>query len=349
LVPVKSGTYQLSGNVSVDIDGKPVMGTDIKLEKGKQYQFEAKLKVAAFWWSSNHQQQFATLSWTDISRDYRKEALEAAKKADLVVFCGGISANLEGEEMKIETDGFSHGDRTHINLPQIQEDLLEELQKTGKSIVYVNFSGSAIALNWENDHLPAIIQAFYPGEAAGTALTRMLFGEFNPSGRLPVTFYKSVDQLPDFKNYEMAGRTYRYFKGEPLYPFGFGLSYTNFSYSNPVLAQTAKTGEEVCITVSVKNEGKTDGDEIVQVYVANKNLSYAPIQSLKGFQRISLKAGEQKTVSFTLTPDAFASFNSDAKAVAEPGTYEIRVGGSSAGKNAISKTIELSGKRQIMQ
>lgn len=343
LVPVQSGTYQFSGNVSVDIDGKPVMGTDIKLEKGKQYPFEAKLKVAAFWWSSNHQQQFANLSWVDVSRDYHQEALAAAKKADVVVFCGGISSNLEGEEMKIETDGFAHGDRTHINLPKIQEDLLKELQKTGKPVVYVNFSGSAIALNWENENLPAIVQAFYPGESAGTALTRLLFGDFNPSGRLPVTFYKSIDQLPDFKNYDMAGRTYRYFKGEPLYPFGFGLSYTSFAYSNPVVSATAKTGDEVCISVDVKNSGKTDGDEVVQLYVSNKNSANAPIQSLKAFRRISLKAGEQKTVSFTLKPADFASINGDAKEVVVPGTYDIAVGGASSGKDRIVKTIQLAG------
>ena len=162
----------------------------------------------------------------EISHDYRKEALAAAQKADVIIFCGGISANLEGEEMPLEIDGFSHGDRTHIDLPAVQEELLKALQKTGKPIVYVNFSGSAIALNWENENLPAIVQAFYPGEATGTALTRLLFGEFNPSGRLPVTFYKSVKDLPDFKDYRMEGRTYRYFKGEPLWEFGYGLSYT---------------------------------------------------------------------------------------------------------------------------
>jgi len=343
LIPVKSGTYLFSGNVSLRINDKAVFGNEIRLEKGQQYQFEAKLKVAAFWWASNHQQQFANLSWVDVSRDYHKEALNAAKKAEVIVFCGGISSNLEGEEMKIETDGFAHGDRTHINLPKIQEDLLKELQKTGKPIVYVNFSGSAIALNWENENLPAIVQAFYPGEAAGTALTRLLFGDFNPSGRLPVTFYKSIDQLPDFKNYDMAGRTYRYFKGEPLYPFGFGLSYTIFAYSNPMVSGTAKTGDEVCITADVKNTGKTDGDEVVQVYVSNKTSANAPLKSLKGIRRISLKTGEQKIISFTLKPADFSVINSDAKEVVEPGTYEISVGGMSSGKNLLIKTIELTG------
>jgi len=344
LIPVKSGTYLFSGNVLLKIEGKPVFGNEIKLENGQQYKFEAKLKVAPFWWASNHQQQFANLSWADVARDYHQEALAAAKNAEVIVFCGGISSNLEGEEMKIETDGFAHGDRTHINLPKIQEDLLKELQKTGKPIVYVNFSGSAIALNWENENLPAIVQAFYPGESAGTALTRLLFGDFNPSGRLPITFYKSIDQLPDFKNYDMTGRTYRYFKGEPLYPFGFGLSYTSFAYSNPVVLETAKTGDEVCITADVKNTGKTDGDEVVQVYVSNKTSANAPIKSLKGIRRISLKAGEQKTVRFTLKPADFSVINSNAKEIVELGTYEITVGGVSSGKNLVTKNIQLTGE-----
>jgi beta-glucosidase len=342
LVPVKSGTYLFSGNVLLKIDGKAVFGNEIRLEKGQQYKFEAKLKVAAFWWASNHQQQFATLSWVDVSRDYHKEAIEAAKKADVIVFCGGISSNLEGEEMKIETEGFSHGDRTNLKLPAIQEDLLKELQKTGKPVVYVNFSGSAIALNWENENLPAIVQAFYPGEATGTALTRLLFGDFNPSGRLPVTFYKSIDQLPDFKNYEMEGRTYRYFKGEPLYPFGYGLSYTTFEYSNPEVSGTMKTGDEVCLTVDVRNTGKMDGDEVVQIYVSNKTWADAPLCELKGFQHISLKKGEQKTVRFTLKPEDFSIINSDSKRVVEPGIFEIAIGGSVSGKNPVAKTIQLT-------
>lgn len=343
LVLEKSGDYIFSGNVTLKIDNNAVTDQKIHLEKGKKYQLEANLKVAAFWWSSNHQQQFSKLSWVNVSHDYHQEALDAAKKADVIVFCGGISSNLEGEEMKIVTDGFAHGDRTNLKLPQIQEDLLKELQKTGKQIIYVNFSGSAIALNWENENLPAIVQGFYPGEATGTALTRLLFGDFNPSGRLPVTFYKSIDQLPDFKNYDMEGRTYRYFEGEPLYPFGYGLSYTNFMYSKPVVSENLKTGDEVCISVDVRNTGKKDGDEVVQLYISNKTSAYAPIRSLKGIRRISIKAGEQKSVSFTLKPTDFSVINSDAKEVVEPGMYEITLGGVSSGKNVIVKTIQLLG------
>jgi len=344
LVPEKTGSYVFGGNVQVKIDNIKYSGSAIKLEKGKQYQFEANLQASPFWYTSNYQQQFASLTWLDASRDYRKEALEAAAKAEVIIFCGGISANLEGEEMKIETDGFAHGDRTHIKLPQIQEDLLKELYKTGKPVIYVNFSGSAIALNWENDNLPAIVQAFYPGEAAGTALTRLLFGDFNPSGRLPVTFYKAIEDLPDFKNYEMAGRTYRYFKGTPLYPFGYGLSYTTFSYSNLLVDEISPTQSPVSISFKLKNSGKTDGEEVVQVYISNKNSkSIVPIVSLKKFKRISLKAGEEKSVSFTLNPEDFSVFRSDASNVVEPGIYEISVGGSLPDKNSVRKTIQLTG------
>ena len=304
IVPKHSGSFIFGGNLKVKIDGEPFtiksgLEKEVKLEKGKEYKLEAVLQAESFWWASNYQQQFASLTWTETSRDLRKEALDAAKKADVIVFCGGISANLEGEEMKLETDGFAHGDRTHINLPKIQEDLLKELHKTGKPIVYVNFSGSAIALNWENENLPAVIQAFYPGEATGTALTGFLFGDFNPSGRLPVTFYKSVDQLPDFKNYEMAGRTYRYFKGDPLYPFGYGLSYTTFEYSNLAVSETSPTLIPVNVTVDLKNSGKVAGEEVVQIYVSNKTAStVVPITALKGFQRVYLKAGEAENGVF---------------------------------------------------
>lgn len=344
LIPEKTGNYLFNGNVQLKINGNQFTDKAILLEKGKQYQLEAILKVAPFWWSSNYQQQFASLTWLDTSRDYQKEALEAATRSDVIIFCGGISSNLEGEEMKIETDGFAHGDRTHINLPKIQEDLLKELFKTGKPVIYVNFSGSAIAMNWENENLPAIVQAFYPGEAAGTALTRLLFGDFNPSGRLPVTFYKTIDDLPDFKNYDMAGRTYRYFKGTPLYPFGYGLSYTTFSYSDLAVDEIASTQSPVTISVKVKNTGKTYGEEVVQVYISNKtSKSVIPLVSLKDFQRVSLKAGEEKSVSFTLNPEDFSVFRSDASNVAEPGIFEISVGGSLPDNKSLKKIIQLTG------
>ncbi len=345
LVPQKSGIYNFSGNYKFDgngnvqsdpygvpslrIDGKVIdVLTAVNLEKGKQYKLDVQLSVAPFMWA-NLVEPSATLYWAEAtSRDYRKEALDAAKKGDVIIFCGGISPRLEGEEMKLETTGFAHGDRTDLALPKVQEDLLKELQKTGKPIVYVNFSGSAIALNWENENLPAIVQAFYPGEATGTALTRLLFGDFNPSGRLPITFYKSVNDLPDFQSYVMEGRTYRYFKGEPLFTFGYGLSYTNFKYKNLQTPTSIATDGDARVSVEVTNTGKQDGDEIVQLYISNTEATVpVPIRTLAGFKSVFLKAGETKKIEFTLTPQNFSVIDKDYNRVVEPGTFKISVGG----------------------
>jgi len=349
LVPKVTGTYQFGGNVKLKIDNKAADSKGVALEKGKKYAITAELRVAPSAYT-NSIEPSATLSWAEITRDYHKEALEAAAKADVVIFCGGISADLEGEEMPLVIDGFSHGDRTHINLPEIQENLLKDLHKTGKPVVFVNFSGSAMAMNWEDQNLPAIVQAFYPGETTGTALTRLLFGEFNPSGRLPVTFYKSEKDIPDFSNYDMQGRTYRYFKGTPLYPFGYGLSYTTFGYSNLKANDTSETKKPLKVTVDVKNTGTVDGEEVVQIYVSNKTVNAdLPLVALKGFQRINLKKGEQKTVTFNLTPEDFSVTTGDALQVVTPGTFEIAVGGGVPGKDTVIKSIKLTGEPKIIE
>ena len=205
----------------------------------------------------------------------------------------------------------------------------------------MNFSGSAVALNWENENLPAIIQAFYPGETTGTALAGLLFGDFNPSGRLPVTFYKSVDQLPDFKNYEMTGRTYRYFYGEPLYPFGFGLSYTRFEYSNLKVLEPVNAGQPGSLTFDLFNSGNMNGEEVVQVYISNKNIENAPIKSLKNFKRMNLKAGEKQTIKIELKRDDFAIVNNSGDKTVYPGEYEIVVGGSSVGPKQVVQRLKL--------
>ncbi|MBC7885589.1 MAG: glycoside hydrolase family 3 C-terminal domain-containing protein, partial [Saprospiraceae bacterium] len=341
----KSGIYNFSGNYKFDgngnvqsdpygvpslrIDSKVIdVLTAVNLEKGKQYKLDVQLSIAPFMWA-NLVEPSATLYWAEAtSRDYHKEALDAAKKGDVIIFCGGISPRLEGEEMKLETTGFAHGDRTDLELPKVQEDLLKELLKTGKPIVYVNFSGSAIALNWENENLPAIVQAFYPGEAAGTALTRLLFGDFNPSGRLPITFYKSVNDLPDFQNYVMEGRTYRYFKGEALFAFGYGLSYTNFKYKILQTPASIATNGDSKVSVEVTNTGNRDGDEIVQLYISNKEATVpVPIRTLAGFKSVFLKAGETKKVEFILTPQNFSIIDKDYNRIVQSGTFQISVGG----------------------
>ncbi len=250
------------------------------------------------------------------------------KDADAIIFVGGISAKLEGEEMPVEIDGFKGGDRTNIALPKIQTELMRALKATGKPIVFVNMSGSAIGFEWESQNIPAIIQSWYGGQAGGAAIADVLFGDYNPAGRLPITFYKSVNDLPDFEDYSMENRTYRYFKGEPLYPFGYGLSYTSFRYDNIEMSDTLKSNTNLNINVDVTNTGKMDGDEVVQLYDTNKSTGFrSPIRALKGFQRIHLKTGETKQVSFILCSSDISIIDSNGKIVPVDGKFIISVGG----------------------
>jgi beta-glucosidase len=256
------------------------------------------------------------------------EAIEIAKKADAVVMCMGLSARLEGEEMDVEIQGFHRGDRTRLDLPDIQQMLIKEIYELGKPVVLVLLSGSAIAVNWEDEYLPAILQLWYPGQAGGQALADVIFGDYNPAGRLPVTFYRSVNDLPPFEQYYLTGQTYQYFEGEPLYPFGFGLSYTTFEYSDLKMKNEHKAGNRVEITVTVQNTGDIDGEEVVQVYVKNLNPPYPSSNiKLKEFKRIKLGAGERKNIKFVLPPDAFSVMNDQNETVILPGSYEISVGG----------------------
>lgn len=352
--PTTSGNYIFGGNVNLKINGQPVSNTGMVLEKNKSYDIIAEFATIPNW-SENMVEQSAKLSWVEITRDYHKEAMDAAMKADVVIFCGGISADLEGEEMPLVIEGFSHGDRTSLDLPKVQEELLKDLHKTGKPVVYVNFSGSAISLNWEAENLPAIVQAFYPGETAGDALTRMLFGQFSPSGRLPVTFYRSVNDLPDFKDYKMEGRTYRYFKGDPLWGFGYGLSYTTFSYANLKVPATATAGNEVNVSVEVTNSGKTDGEEVVEIYITNKTATGpVPNLSLAGFKRVFLKAGETRKVEVLLKSDSFAAIDEAYNRVIEPGKYVIYAAGQLPGNNIpkgqqVATEIEITGKLLLLK
>ena len=277
-----------------------------------------------------------------------EEAVKAARESDASVLVLGLSSKLEGEEMKVDVPGFHGGDRTDLSLPQSQEALLKAVVATGKPVVVVLLSGSAIAVNWANDHAPAILQAWYPGGEGGTAIADVLFGDYNPAGRLPVTFYKSVDQLPPFTDYSMQGRTYRYFKGEPLYPFGYGLSYTRFAYSN-LRVDSVKAGEVVKATVDVTNTGEREGDEVVQLYLTDVAASApVPIRTLVGFERISLRPREKRTVTFTITPRQMSLIDNNDKRVIEPGEFLISVGGSQQGLRGrflvSGKMIELAEK-----
>ena len=249
------------------------------------------------------------LQWSRPGATRTGDALAAARQADAVVLVLGLTPRLEGEEMPVQLEGFAGGDRVEIGLPRVQEDLMKKVVALHKPCVLVLLNGSALAVNWARDHVPAIVELWYPGQAGGTALADVLFGDYNPGGRLPVTFYKSADQLPPFSDYSMKGRTYRFFEGEPLFPFGYGLSYTTFAYRNLVLPKQAGAGDAVKVSVDVANTGAVAGDEVVELYLK---------RSLAGFRRVSLAPGASKTVEFTLPP-------------AKPGAYEISVGGKQAG------------------
>jgi beta-glucosidase len=270
------------------------------------------------------------------------------KDADAIVYVGGISPQLEGEEMKVDFPGFNGGDRTTILLPAIQTELMKKLQTTGKPVVFVMMTGSAIATPWESENIPAIINAWYGGQAAGTAIADVLFGDYNPAGRLPVTFYKTDNDLPGFSNYSMENRTYRYFKGDALYPFGYGLSYTSFNYDNLSIPATAKAGKDITVNVKVKNTGSLDGEEVVQVYISYQDINgKAPLKSLKGFQRISLKAGESKNINFKLTPEQLSLINEAGSVYQPKGKLMISVGSGQPGVknkttgNVVTKIISI--------
>ena len=250
-------------------------------------------------------------------------------KADVVVLCLGLTPYVEGEEMPVKVEGFVGGDRTDIALPKAQQALLERVHSLGKPVVLVLLGGSAISVTWADAHVPAILQAWYPGEAGGTALAEVLFGDTNPSGRLPVTVYKSTADLPPFVDYAMANRTYRYFRGEPLYPFGHGLSYTTFEYENLQLsADTIATDGSLTAQVEVVNTGKRAGDEVVQLYITYPDTSPRnPIHQLRGFIRVHLKAGESGAVTFSLDHEDLALVNDAGKRVVETGEYRVSVGG----------------------
>ena len=248
--------------------------------------------------------------------------------ADVIVFVGGISPSLEGEEMPVSVPGFNKGDRTDIRLPEVQTNILKELRATGKPIVFVVLTGSALAINWENEHLPAVLNAWYGGQDAGTALADVLFGDYNPAGRLPVTFYKSAADLPPYEDYGMHNRTYRYFTGEPLYKFGYGLSYTTFTYNNLDVPQEIAIGSSAEISVDVTNSGPKDGEEVVQLYLSHPDMkSRAPIHSLQGFRRVWLKSGETRRITFTLRPENMSVIDALAQRCVVPGQMIISLGG----------------------
>ena len=259
-------------------------------------------------------------------------AVQAAEDADAVVLFLGLNANLEGEEMRVDVPGFKGGDRTTIDLPAPQEALLERIVKVGKPTVLVLMSGSALAVTWAERHVNAIVEAWYPGQAAGSAIADVLFGDYNPAGRLPVTFYRSTDDLPPFDQYAMSGRTYRFFTGKPLYAFGYGLSYTKFKYSHlTTSAKSLSASDSLTVAVDVKNDGKVRGDEVVQLYVRHEGSRIPrPRLDLRGYRRITLDPGQSRRVTFTLPGASLAWWDSTAQRwTVERDRVRLQVGGSS--------------------
>ncbi|MBD5358959.1 MAG: glycoside hydrolase family 3 protein [Bacteroides sp.] len=259
------------------------------------------------------------------------EIVKNVKDADVILFVGGLSPAVEGEEMDVDYPGFNRGDRTVIELPAVQTELMRALKTTGKPLVFVMCAGSAVAIPWQHDQCDAIIDAFYPGEQGGTAVAEVIAGDYNPAGRLPVTFYASTNDLPDFEDYSMNNRTYRFFTGTPLYPFGHGLSYTTFDYGSTESATPViNAGDRFTFSIPVKNTGDREGDEVTQVYVRNLQDPKGPLKSLKAFRRMNFKAGEEKVIDFTLTPQAFEIYNPTTENMEIlKGNYEILYGGTS--------------------
>jgi beta-glucosidase len=291
-----------------------------------------------------------TFSWQAPTQALLGQAIRVASAADAVVVFVGLTPWLEGEEMPLHVPGFNGGDRTEISLPAVQARLIDALRATGKPLVIVLESGSAISLGASAQQANSIIESWYSGEFGGQAIAEVLHGIVNPSGRLPITFYASTAQLPAFDDYAMKGRTYRYFPGTPAYPFGFGLSYTSFSYSKlHIASQHLKAGGEQTVSVSVKNIGAKPGDEVVQLYLSVDGAPSAPIRSLKGFKRVHLDAGEEKTVELRLTPRDLALAGDDGTLRITPATYKLWVGGGqpSTGASGLAGNFNVEGNQEL--
>jgi beta-glucosidase len=340
LVPPETGTYYLgswgTSGYEILLEGKQIISArsddsgfhievPAELKAGQKYKIEVLYKNYAG-------DADIKLLWARPRVNLVENAVKAAKEADVTVLVLGLSQRLEGEEMPIKLEGFSGGDRTNLNLPAVQEELLDAVCATGNPVIVILANGGAMSVNSVQEKADAILLAGYGGQQGGNAVADVLFGDYNPAGRLPVTYYKSIDQIPPFENYDMKGKTYRYFTREPLYPFGYGLSYTSFTYNNLSMPIKAAAGETVKVKVMVTNSGKVAGEEVIQLYLTDEKASTPrPVRQLEGFRRISLKPGESKEVEFTLEPRQFSIINSKDKRVIEPGWFTISVGGKQPG------------------
>jgi beta-glucosidase len=355
LTPTESGSYQIGLTGSMNqfwLDGQllvddlnlhdPNTSTKtMQLEKGHRYALKIEFVRGGFG---------TKLVWLNLISDPIGDAVAAAKQADVAIAVVGINSQLEGEEMKVEVPGFKGGDRTSLDLPKEEEDLLEALKATGKPLIVVLMNGSALAVNWASKHADAMLDAWYSGEEGGTAIAQTLAGSNNPAGRLAVTFYKGVDQLPPFEDYAMKNRTYRYFEGQPLYPFGYGLSYSKFEYSNLKLSSTKlKAGDSLTVEADVKNVSQREGDEVVELYLSFPKSAVAPLRALRGFTRVHFTAGETQHVSFTLNPRDLSEVDEQGDRILAKGIHGISVGGGQPGTGApqVAAEFQIKSSRKL--
>ncbi|HKI11633.1 MAG TPA: glycoside hydrolase family 3 C-terminal domain-containing protein [Candidatus Acidoferrum sp.] len=359
LVPQEAGDYNFGlrgdGFFRVSLNGEPITmafntnGAETKLgrvhfEAGKNYALKVQYRL------NSQASEPPRLVWAKRVPGPTPEAIAAAKDADVVVAVVGITSELEGEEMHVSEEGFKGGDRTSLDLPKPEQELLEGVASTGKPLVVVLLNGSALSVNWAKEHANAILEAWYPGEEGGAAVAQTIAGVNNPSGRLPVTFYTGVDQLPAFEDYSMANRTYRYFTGTPLYPFGHGLSYSKFGYSKVKLsAKNLKAGNPLTVEADVKNTSQRDGDEVVELYLTFPKLPGAPIRALRGFTRVHVRTGKTAHVRLTLNPRDLSYVNEAGDRMIAPGSYNLSIGGGQPGTIApvVESAFSITGQTQL--
>jgi beta-glucosidase len=335
-VPPETGTYRLAFTAvkgSLEVDGKPAVSAtrytqwaeplhlvEVKLEKGKRYPIQLQSESGAT-------SAATAMFWKRISTDLDKDLAAGVANADAIVAVVGLTSDLEGEEMPVHVEGFAGGDKTSLEIPADQRRLLEKAKQFGKPLIVVVMNGSPVDLAWAKDNAAAIVEAWYPGQSGGLAVADVLSGRTNPAGRLPLTFYRSLDDLPPFDDYAMAGRTYRYFTGKPVYPFGYGLSFTSFAYG-PLQVQPAAGGAEqgLRVTTEVRNKGERAGDEVAQLYLNFPDVPGVPRVALRGYQRLSLRPGEARTVTFNLSPRDLSSVAPDGTRRVAVGRYQVTVG-----------------------
>jgi beta-glucosidase len=346
LIPPGAGDYVLAVHVDrcfdcaghdpvrLYVDGKPVIddGGDDSHMQARLHFGDTRAHAIRLELLHGGEDQGIRLQWLAPAEAQLAEALDVARHADAVIAFVGLSPDVEGEELRIKVPGFDAGDRTDIALPPLQRALLERVAASGKPLVVVLMSGSAVAMNWAQQHADAILAAWYPGEEGGRAIAQILSGDYNPGGRLPITFYRSTGDLPPFANYAMKGRTYRYFSGAPLYPFGFGLSYTHFAYADAKLSSTSvQAGTSLDVSAVVRNDGGRAGDEVVQLYLDSPDSPSAPRHALVGFRRVHLEPGEHRRLSFELSPRQLSAVDEAGRRAVEQGRYRLFMGGGQPG------------------